>query len=205
MKIRVYVVDFESPRWLRRVLSFVAAPLLVAALVTIVAAAPQQWKTNDPLTAGDLNKLSVVTTAAGTRYSVGATKYCGLSASVTTGAFAYMQGTLQLTGYAAAKANCEASVGCASSPTAHMCSSEELIRSTQLGIVPTESGWMAGGIGSVVNGSSGMESNDCDGWIQGTAAQDGAIWFLPSTPPIPPQGKPAFSACNSAIRVLCCD
>jgi hypothetical protein len=200
MKIKVYVIDFETPRWMRRVVAFVAPFVLVAGAVTVVVAAPQQWKTNDPLTAADLNKLSVFVGPTGARYSVGATKFCGVSTSPSTGAFTFTSAAGPLKGYLAAKASCEASAQCGTSSTAHMCSSEELTRSSQAGVV-VASGWYTPGVGSYVN-QGGVEFvlQDCLGWSSLDPAKLGSIWSTSG-----PQGTPTWDRCSVSYPILCCD
>jgi len=192
MKLKVVVVDLETPAWLRKTLA-VAAPLVGILASGVVFASPKQWTTGQALTAQDLNALSVVTKGA-TQYSVGATHFCGTGPSTTTGKFSYNG----LTGYAAAKAMCEASSGCGMSKTAHMCDAPELVRSYQLGDqFGGAGGWFSLGAMIPLNGSLFNGVNDCAGWVDNSANNYGGTSYGASAP--------LFSTCNSPQVVFCCD
>jgi hypothetical protein len=206
MKIRVLAIDFETPRWLRRVAAYVVPFVLVAGAVSAVVAAPQQWKANDPLTATDLNKLAVVAGPGGVRSSVGATKFCGPSSTSTNGSFSYTTASGTVAGYVAAKAMCEAAAACGSSPTAHMCSGEEILRSVQIG-VPVSTGWYSSTVLASVSTDTLL---DCDGWGPTSVSAAGALgssWGAPPTFPTSmyPQGLPIRTACMTVQPILCCD
>jgi hypothetical protein len=91
-------------------------------------------------------------TANGASYSIGPTKYCGTTSATTNGALAG--------GPVAAKQMCETAC---SSPTAHVCSEEERIRTVALGGAVPSAGWYAG------NGG------DCSGWT-GLGDSHATIW-----------------------------
>ena len=152
MKIQVYVIDFETSRWLRKALAYGVPTMVVLGVAAVVIAAPVQWGASEMLTLVKMNAITVVTTDAGS-YSVGATKYCGTGPTNTTGAISYNGAT----GYAGAKAMCQASSGCGSSATAHMCTTEELARSAQMEIAIPD-GWYSGAIYPVSIGSSNVTS-----------------------------------------------
>jgi hypothetical protein len=106
--------------------------------------------------------------------------------------------TGNLGGYAGAKQLCETTC---SSTTAHMCTSEELVRTSQLGVtIPTPTGvvpgsWYSAGIRQVASGNP----VDCAGWTNdasGTSSHDGPFWGL---------GQPQVTGCFNAAPVLCCD
>jgi hypothetical protein len=105
-----------------------------------------------------------------------------------------------VSGYRAAKLLCEQASGCAS-PTAHMCSASEMIRSAQLGIFanrPQGFSWVA--TGAVYPGSfSGLSASDCMGWTNGTSAQTASAWQ--ST-----RGTAAGLAfnCDQSAPLACC-
>lgn len=168
---------------------------VIAALgVGLAIAAPHQWKASDPLAAADLNGLNVLTytSDAGTvSYSVGPTKFCGSTPFTTAGTIDYAG----LKGYAAAKKACETVPSCGNSVTAHMCTSEELVRTAQLG-APTESGWQSSG---TVDVHTGGTIADCWGWTQSQASLMGLTWNPPPAPM--PNGGP----CSDLHPILCCD
>jgi hypothetical protein len=122
--------------------------------------------------------FSAVSTLAfnGVRISVGATKYCGNTAAVYTGAMG---------GYAGAKKHCETVASCGLSPTAHVCSVEEYTRSAQLGLVPVGTGWLTG-IG-----------NDCVSFTSGSSGT-GSIWDQGT-------GSVSGDTCGASHFILCCD
>jgi hypothetical protein len=55
MKIRVYTVDFETPRWLRKAIAHVVPLALVCAAGVAWAKVPKVFQANEVLTAADLN------------------------------------------------------------------------------------------------------------------------------------------------------
>jgi hypothetical protein len=196
VKIKLVVIDFETPRWARKLAAFAVPLVVVLGLATVVFATPHQWKTSDTLQADDLNGLNVVT-KGGVKYSVGATTYCG-TGTATTGAISAPNGK---NGYAGAKALCEASSGCGSSPTAHQCSSEELLRSIQMGVaVPT--GWYSALVaGDVMSGSYSYTMADCQGWSMASSAYYGPTWYVPASGP----ATASRENCSISHPVLCCD
>jgi hypothetical protein len=202
MKIKVYVVDVDlSARQKKIIRAGVVTGAVIAALgLGLAIAAPHQWSTNDPLKATDLNGLNVVSYAsdAGTAsYSVGATKFCGATTTTFTGA---------LGGYAGAKQQCQ---GTCSTPTAHMCLTDELIRSQALGVdLSTVSGWYAAGGYVLTSAPAGFIQSDCGG--SGTTAAGytqttsndpsytlyGAVW----------EGNEFDSEkCTTSHPIMCCD
>jgi hypothetical protein len=185
VKIKVYVIDCETPRWLRKTIACAVPLAVVLGAATLVLATPQQWTAGQTLQAIDLNKLSVVTNGS-SKYSVGATAYCGTGPTNTTGAISYNGKT----GYAGAKAMCEASSACGNSATAHMCTSDELVRSAQLGMTPV--GWYSSGYD--VTNVAGYHENDCGGWTS-NGSYEAAAWGP----------NPGFDLCGHSNPVLCCD
>ena len=144
----------------------------------------------------ELDRRTLATSDAGA-YSVGATKYCGQSASAQSGVFS--QGNL--TGYPAAKAACAAAPGC--SATAHMCSGEELSRSAQLGVQPPVNTllWFSMMSYGALNPVSRAES-DCSGWtFNADSSQYGGAVSVDS------QGsfKATVNACSAPLAIACCD
>ncbi len=121
--------------------------------------------------------------------------YCNTTAE-TTGRLTAAGG---LVGYAAAAALCATACG---SPTAHMCTSEEILRNVRGGVaLPV--GWYGNGVYSLDNvryadnSSETYVRNDCDGWTNGTSTYThGPSWS---------NNRPSASNCSGAKAVLCCD
>jgi hypothetical protein len=107
--------------------------------------------------------------------------YCGTTGS-TTGAISFNS----LTGYRAAKALCELLDDCGAS--AHMCTSDEIVRSVANGTsIPT--GWYAAGDWYDVH-------DECAGYTAAAGGKYGPMW----------QGSaPSYLGCVSSAPVLCCN
>ena len=116
------------------------------------------------------------------KWSLGAV-FCGRT-SPTTGQIA--------NGYAGAKALCETS--CAS-PSAHMCTSEDVIRSAQMGIT-VQQGWYSTFTNSIVGTNQAAE--DCVAWTSAAAGVSGA--FVPTG-----TFFPNSATCDQSFPVICCD
>lgn len=176
----------------------VAGTVIGALGIGLAIGAPHQWMPKDPLNASDLNDLNVVTNGTSS-ISVGGTTYCGTSTSAATGYFG---------SYSAAKTLCEASAGCGTSKTAHMCDADELIRSAQIGKTITP-GWYSSGNAQDLTVSGGAyQVIDCGGWNSTNAmrlspAPMGPYWGVP--PGGPPGGAPEGDACGNSHVILCCD
>jgi hypothetical protein len=114
----------------------------------------------------------------GKSYSLGAA-YCG-----STGA-----ATGNLGGYSGAKHLCEAACG---SLTAHMCTSEEIVRFLATsGTLPSGGSWYSEGVGT-----DGADHADCYGWTTQGGLSYGPAW----------RGSYAdYASCNTSVPVLCCD
>ena len=165
-------------------------------------AARPNWMAGDLLKATDLDSAfsdmesrlatletgRVVVHKNGKQYSLGAT-YCGFTAP-TTGAFSATGG---LSGYAAAKALCEEVAACGSSPSAHMCTAPDLLRTTALGIEPI-GGWFSGGLYQ----NEAKIIYDCGGWTTSSPGEGGAAWN-------PAPNSPSGLVCSTSTVVLCCD
>jgi hypothetical protein len=220
MKLKIVIVDLEIPprvkRWGIRI--GIPAVLLVGAGAVAVASVPTVWTGGQVLTAAALNanftaldaritalealpaqvtalQAQTAVTIGSVSYSVGATKYCGVGPTSTAGAISYNG----VTGYAGAKAMCQASLGCGMSPTAHMCTADELIRSSQLGAAPSATGWYAAGVYSEVTTTPVVEpAGDCDGWTTASGTALGADW----------ESGPSFAvytSCSGSYPILCCN
>jgi hypothetical protein len=77
--------------------------------------------------------------------------------------------------------------------TAHMCTSEELVRTRQAGLPVSAGGWFAQGL-DAFDGS--RHFNDCAGWLDGSDASGGAMWG---------GTRAATSFCGTSQPILCCD
>lgn len=207
------VIDLElTPVQKKIVRLAVVSGVVIAALgIGLAVAAPHQWTSGDPLKATDLNGLNVVTftsDAGTTTYSVGATKFCGVGPATTTGAASYKGAT----GAAAMKKMCQDSVGCGSSATAHLCTSEELARSSAapntISFTSTTA-WYTTGTYVIADPSTSLFLQDCEGWTYAGSDRAGASWNNPTTVGSAgqsvPNGFPGGAACSDALQVLCCD
>jgi hypothetical protein len=193
MGIEIKINIDLSPRQKKIMRAAVVGGVVIGALGIgiAIAAPPHAFMTSETLTATNLNSLNVATNGS-VSYSVGATTYCGTGPTSTTGAISY-NGAI---GYPGAKAMCQASSGCSNSPTAHMCSAEEMVRSSQLGIsLPAGFGWYASGVGVSIGSN---EDVDCAGWNSAATATYGPGYI----------GSPlesGWTTCNTMNPVLCCD
>jgi hypothetical protein len=128
----------------------------------------------------------VILDQAGEGYSVGGTYQVRtepVSGAITLGT---------LKGYRAANLKCKKT---AASDSAHMCSSEEVVRSRQRG-KEVESGWYTTGA-YVLLQDPGLEAlNDCGGWIVGTDNVNGAYWT---------GSGGLWLSCDKPTPILCCD
>lgn len=136
-------------------------------------------KTNELVTDVDANTDKV--TLGGT-YSVNAT-FKGVTTNFFDGA--------GVGGYAGAKTKCESLL---SSPTAHMCTVEELVRSVATGVsFPAGGHWYAGDRGE----AGGLTINDCDSYTSNNASMRG---------PHVTDGRIHDSGtCEVPNQIACCD
>lgn len=129
--------------------------------------------------------------------------YCGRTSAVTGRITSGAE-----VGYAAARSLCAAS--CAS-PSAHMCSGDELVRSLQAGVdLGSTPGWYASGVAvGSVSGLPGVSTtatlaNDCGGFTQdmrtdGTGLVRAGARF--NTGPT----RPGWVTCDTPTAIYCCD
>jgi hypothetical protein len=104
----------------------------------------------------------------------------------------------QVGGYVGAKATCVALVG---SPTAHMCTNEEVTRSMQIGLLPAEAGWISHGlgfIGQTTSDTSTALDDDCDSWTGNENTRAGALWGNNGS-------DRANFTCDNSYPIQCCD
>jgi hypothetical protein len=134
----------------------------------------------------DFTAVSVVT-ANGVSHSAGATKFCGSTATLTAGTLS----SGGLTGYRAAKALCQAAASCGTSATAHMCTGDEMLRSAQIGDVPSGVGWFSTAMGAV------GAAADCAGWTTSSSSA--------TAPAYVGSGQFGAASCNTLFAILCCD
>lgn len=192
MKVRVYVIDFAIPHRVKRWALRLGIPLagLTGLSAIAYASLPKMWAANDTLTASDLNnnfnaldaRIRFVGTLNSASYSVGFTSYCG----------ATTQTTPALGGYVLAKAACQSA--CTGSASAHVCSTEEVLRSVELN-VSVPQGWVKQG-NPIALGS--YQIQDCEGLQTAQAGSYGAYWA-------PSALEMSVTTCNTAIPALCCD
>jgi hypothetical protein len=207
MRIRIYVVEL-SPRAKFNLVVAGAFALLSAMALPADAMVPHSFSNGQTLSATDMNddfngldtRVSTLETFTTTgtkvveirgpgnkKWSLGAT-YCG----VTPGSY---NGSLG--GYATAKSLCESVTGC--SPSAHMCTSEELVRTYQMGVTFSTEGWYSQGAWAYWSTTGSNYMNDCAGWTSTLTNSYGPVWNYMSSP------SPSGDACNLTHPVICCD
>jgi hypothetical protein len=130
------------------------------------------------ITAAQVTGKAVITSGSKT-YALNAL-YCGKTDMTYTGS---------LGGYAVAKGLCEQKCGA----SAHMCTSEDLVRSLSLGVV-VDTGWYSTGIHS----ADTTGGNDCGGWQQNTSGWQGMLWSSTTN-------YASYAQCNVPAAVLCCN
>jgi hypothetical protein len=157
---------------------------------TGVTAASGDWPGSIPLARVTGLQASIsnpVVTRKGRQYSLGAT-FCGVTATPTSGAI--------FNGYLGAKTSCEGTSACGNSPSAHMCSAEEVVRSMAVGIAPpTTPAWYSAGF---LSGGGGALF-DCAGWTTASGASYGWIWPNVSLTAL------GYDSCGAQHVIACCD
>lgn len=175
-----------------RRLLIVGSTLIVLGTAAVCLATPHTFSKGDLLTAADLNNLAVVAnTKNGKTYSRGALFVKATPMTAPDGGAISYNGDIKgssSNGYVNAKALCETTVG---SPSAHMCTGDELVRSEQLGIT-VPNGWYAAGAWHYNPSGEGT----CSGWISSNSSDSGSYWN---------NGAPGSASCAAGSRVLCCD
>ena len=113
--------------------------------------------------------------------------FCGAAVGLTNTGAAVTTGTLS--GYKAWRSGCIA--GCGNSPTAHPCTSGEMLNSHLLGVTISNNGWVVTATG-----------DDCNGFTSSSTSSFGTIWTE-----INPVGVFQFNkvSCNNLTQFLCCD
>jgi hypothetical protein len=222
MKLKIVIVDLELSARAKKLLIRIGVPLAVLLGGATLAyaggwALPNQWSApGSPNYAGPDLKASdlddnfaalvdagasldqrvtnlenaagrFITTIDGGQYSVGAT-YCGSGPS-TSGIIP--------NGYAGAKLLCTQVQACNSSPSTHMCTGEDIVRSMALG-VSVGVGWYSSGSGSSYDSNN---IDDCVSWTVATPASAtpdahlGRVW----------NGWGQEAYCDQQNPILCCD
>jgi hypothetical protein len=127
----------------------------------------------------------------GTVYTL-AGRYCGSTpAGPTTG------------GYRAVKQQCQTACGNVSG--AHVCTSEELIRSTAIGVSIPADGWFATGTASPRGSTPGNGYyNDCFGFTVSDDKHSGVVWRVKDDTG-KPVSFPDTYGCQSRFPILCCN
>jgi hypothetical protein len=185
---------------MKRIVGFVLGSMVVCGIVW--ATVPNTFNTGDALSASKVNDnfsaldtrvsaleapAKVVVTHSGKKWSLGAV-YCAATAN-TTG--------LITNGYAGAKTQCETTC---SSPSAHMCTSEEMVRTLQMAIPSVPTGWFSSGtFGEQVVSPGGYYINDCTAWTNNSGTNDGTAYQSSGSVGI------SLSSCSASQPILCCD
>jgi hypothetical protein len=202
MKIEIQIDLGLSARQKRIVRAGVVASVVVAALgVGIAVAAPidttwvapgqalsaAQLKANLDGLQSQISSGRFVGIINGKQYSLGATKYVGVTSAGGPSGNGTYNGA-QVGGHEGAKAKCEA----AFAPSAHMCVSEELARSKQAGIALSGStAWYS----TFVLQSDGAEyAAECGNWS--STGHEG-----PTSSPV----TLSLAACTQLNPIMCCD
>ena len=181
-----------------------AGPIVVLYLAfgSGVVAAPETFKAGDTLSASKINanfkdandRLTILEKQinANNKYAANAV-FCKATLGSTMGDMTGLGGAK---GYAGAKAACQTT--CDNSPTAHMCTADEIVRSAVIGVT-LKQGWFAGGLYDTQGGAG-----DCQSFT--SPGGSGNFWYVPPLPN--PSNTPEYASvgsCSNNYPVLCCD
>jgi hypothetical protein len=189
MKLKLVTVELEIPAEVKRLAlrAGVALAILFGGGAVAWAAGLVTWSSGQTLTASDLNNNfsyvqahPILMVADGGSYSLSAI-FCGQTLPNNTG---------DLGGYASASQVCQTKCG----PAAHMCTTEEMVRSAQLGISVPNAGWYASGVQLTGSAGNPVPTTDCQGFTSDSADYYGAVW----------DGFGQISACNNPEPIDCC-
>lgn len=168
----------------------VGGTLILFAAIGAAVAVPVTFSDGNVLTASQLNanfgNLEQRMAAAEKRltgdgkYSLGA-GFCGATSTSTAG---------NLGGYPAGKTLCQTT--CGNSSTAHMCTTEEVLRTVSTGVT-LPYGWYSSG---AFQGASGSTQHDCQQWTSSNGAEMGSAYLVYGL---------FTSYCSTVQPVLCCD
>jgi hypothetical protein len=198
---REIVVRLVVPRWMKRRWTLAVVVLVSAVSAIVYATVPNTFAAGDQLSSSKLNAnftaldgrvaalekfdigtSRIVETRGGKAWSLGAV-WCGVTAST--------KGSIP-GGYAGAKGQCESAC---TSTSAHMCTTEEIVRTAQVGVA-APAGWYSAGLWSLYNGASSTVDNDCTAWTISTSAVQGYVWSSSYT---------SVQSCDTTSPILCCD
>jgi hypothetical protein len=208
MRVRVHVIEL-TPRAKRGAVVVGAFVILAATALPADASPPALFSPGQTLSSSVMNQnfsgldsrigalesftstgTKVVETRNGKKWSLGAT-YCGATGTSYTGA--------SVGGYASAKSLCEqVSLGCNQSTSAHMCTAEEVLRTYEMGLPFSTTGWYSQGAWSY-SPAQPVYVNDCAAWTSSSATTDiGPVWNNNGP-------QPSGDHCNGSHPILCCD
>lgn len=198
-------IRFEIPSVLARFARIVIAPgILLGTAALAYAAVPNTFKNGDALDAAPLNAnfVALDTRVDGIEKGAVAGSSSISPSAVYTGLTDPLVGAA-IGGYRGAKLKCEVKFGTA----AHMCSTEEMIRSMQLGLtvpVPTEGAFrIAGNFSTHSEAGTLTVLCDCLAYTASTSGQAGVTyvgnaWGGGGVP------APGVAACDVAYPIGCC-
>lgn len=167
-----------------------ATPDLWAELVVGPVTLPRQKLNAVPYAVEADRAVRSVRSFAGTSISLNGL-YCGATAVTAGNVTAAFDGGL-VDGYRATKVLCEAAC---SSPTAHFCSTTEIMQSSAIGMSPVNGGFVASGV--VASDGTNLYT-DCLGFRNATATYVTPVWSEADR-------RVSGVACNSMRNILCCD
>jgi hypothetical protein len=178
MKLRIVVLDVA----------------ILLAFGSVVTASPTTFAPGEPLGAAKLNSSLADAdrrlAKLESRHDTGAT-YCGFTATATKGDLSALAGAQ---GYVGAKAACVKT--CGGSPTARVCSADDMVRSASNGMT-IRNGWFAAGV-AVPYSSNGSVYyvTDCSAFTTASGTVMGQTWTPTGT---------NYHWCSEDYPVLCCD
>jgi hypothetical protein len=204
IKLKMVVVEIDAPRWLKRSVLIALAGVMAFGVSAVVRAdvnVKTDFQEGTVLTAKQLNdnfgalkvavealqkKRPVLTTSKGATYSLDAV-FCGASPGLFNGK--------EVGSYQGAKKKCEET--CGGSPTAHLCTTQEVMRSESVGVPITATvGWINNGI-EINPGNSTIYINDCLRWSSEANTSGGFGWTANT--------GPTSIRCNESAQLICCD
>jgi hypothetical protein len=182
------VIRLRLPRWPAKRWLVIAAALVVGGSAVAFAVVPS-FTQGATLNAADLNKLVDAVNKSITAQGL----YCGVTAATNGNISA---GTVK--GYPAVKKQCELTCN---SPSAHICTAQELLANAEKGWTPTTDGyfWYA-------TGTLGYYQStyiwDCAGFQNATHMYLGSAWYRDTASGA---NTPDDDYCDQMHPILCCD
>jgi hypothetical protein len=169
----------------------VLAGALVAGGSAVAFAVVPSFTNGTTLQAADLNKIVDAVNKSITAQGL----YCGVTAATNGNISA---GTVK--GYPAVKKQCELTC---TSPSAHICTSQELLANAEKGWTPPADGhfWFATGTFGYFP-SNGSYLWDCDGFQNAAHTQLGTTWYRETASGA---NAPNDDYCDQMHPLLCCD